>query len=202
MSDEFKKKYAAFDFDGTITYSDSLVPFLKYNFGLIKTCKGLLQEIPCLTGFLLGQYSRQDVKEKILRRFFQNTPYSTLCEKGTEFALHDLNKIVRPAALQRIQWHQKKGHECILVSANLDVYLKPWAEKMGFQHSITSICEVSNGLMTGNLQGLNCRGPEKARRLEALLGRKEDYILYAYGDSVGDREMLEMADYAYMNVFR
>jgi len=34
-------------------------------------------------------------------------------------------------------------------------------------------------------------------RLEALLGVRDGFTLYAYGDSRGDRELLATADYGY-----
>ena len=47
------------------------------------------------------------------------------------------------------------------------------------------------------MEGLNILGPEKARRLKKLL-TSESVELWAYGNSSGDREMLEMADHAEM----
>jgi phosphoserine phosphatase len=44
---------------------------------------------------------------------------------------------------------------------------------------------------------MNCFGPEKVARLTKLLGPKNQYTLYAYGDSRGDRELLELADFKY-----
>ena len=55
----------------------------------------------------------------------------------------------------------------------------------------------SYGRLTGAMEGVNIRGPEKARRLKKLL-KSESVELWAYGNSSGDREMLEMADHAEM----
>ena len=76
--------------------------------------------------------------------------------------------------------------------------MRPWALKTGFDDVIASHLETrEDGRITGNLLGENCFGIEKVRRLEALLGPKSGYTLYAYGDSRGDRELLSSADYAY-----
>ena len=52
--------------------------------------------------------------------------------------------------------------------------------------------------LTGGLDGPNCRGPEKVRRLhdwiDATHGGRSVVELVAYGDSSGDREMLADAD--------
>ena len=52
------------------------------------------------------------------------------------------------------------------------------------------------GRLTGRLDGPNCRGPEKERRLRAWLTDRglEKATLWAYGDSRGDRELLALAD--------
>lgn len=197
-----KQTIAAFDFDGTITYCDSLIPFFSYTLGLPATLGKMTLEIPHLLGYVLKQTSRQEIKECLLKRFFAGAPAADVQEKGKEFAETHLQSFIKPKALERIRWHQKRGHQCILVSANLDLYLAPWAEKMGFHHAITSQCEISpSGRLTGKLLGENCRGPEKLHRLTHLLGPKENYTLYAYGDSSGDRDLLNAADYAYYRVF-
>ena len=36
--------------------------------------------------------------------------------------------------LKRLEWHQKKNHITVLISASLEVYVKPWAKKMDFNY--------------------------------------------------------------------
>ncbi len=98
--------------------------------------------------------------------------------------------------MTRLHWHQRQGHRCVLVSASMDIYLKPWAAAAGFDDVVCSTLEFHDGRVTGRLAGGNCYGDEKARRLAQLLG-EQDYTLYAYGDSRGDKELLAMADYGY-----
>lgn len=189
---------AAFDFDGTMTYRDSLLPFLCYSNGTAVTSCQLTLEIPHFTGFMLGLTSRQTVKERILTRCLAGQPLEQVQNLGKAFAKEKLDKLIKPEALARLLWHLSFGHRCILISANLDVYLEPWAKNAGFDDIICSQCEVSpQGTLTGRLQGANCWGPEKLRRLNELLGPREGYTLYAYGDSRGDQELLSIADYAY-----
>ena len=121
---------------------------------------------------------------------------------GKEYANQQLDRYLRSEALQRLTWHQSQGHRCILVSASLEFYLKPWALRHGFEAVLASQVELSPlGKMTGHLVGLNCWGPEKLRRLLAYLGTKKDYQLYVYGDSRGDRELLAFADYPFYRRF-
>ncbi|MGA8164608.1 MAG: HAD family hydrolase [Waddliaceae bacterium] len=190
---------AAFDFDGTLSYRDTLFFFLLYAKGPIKTFCYLLSHIHVLAAFLLGKMSHQETKERILKKFFKGESIEKVKEKGRAFALERLSSHLRPEGLKRIRWHLDQGHRCIIVSASLDVYLQPWAMSMGFHDVVSSRLEVTKeGKATGYLDGENCRGAEKIRRLTELLGGPlENYCLYAYGDSEGDKELLEAADYPF-----
>ena len=48
--------------------------------------------------------------------------------------------------------------------------------------------------MTGELLGANVYGAEKVNRLEAWIG-PEPALIWAYGDSAGDNELLARANY-------
>ncbi len=198
MANLSKPVIAAFDFDGTLTDRDSLLPFLRFTNGTSTTLKKLFLEIPHVARYLLGSLDRQGLKEAFLTRFLKNRTQYEVETLAEQFATQILPKMVLTQGSKRIMWHQNQGHRCILVSANLDVYLKPWGIKNGFNDVIASCVEFSrDGLMTGRLVGLNCRGAEKVHRLTELVGPKDNYILYAYGDSEGDRELLEIADYSF-----
>lgn len=189
---------AAFDFDGTLIDRDSLLPFLFYSNGFFKTIWKLLISSPQLIGFTLGLNSRQVAKESLLTNFFKGMTLDQLNQWSQEYATKQLSNYLRQGALERIKWHQNQGHRCILISASIENYLIPWGQSIGFSDVIASQIEVGpDGHVTGKLRGKNCWGPEKIRRLEQLIGPKEKYTLYAYGDSHGDRELLDMADYAF-----
>ena len=59
--------------------------------------------------------------------------------------------------------------------------------------------DVVDAQCSGRLDGPNCRGPEKVRRLREWFDRqgldRADLTLWAYGDSSGDRELLAWADH-------
>jgi phosphoserine phosphatase len=63
--------------------------------------------------------------------------------------------------------------------------------------------EVIDGRITGRFKTKNCYGPEKVNRIKAVLkGPREDYEIFAFGDSRGDREMLNFADQGFFKPFR
>jgi HAD-superfamily subfamily IB hydrolase, TIGR01490 len=194
-----KQVVAAFDFDGTITSRDTLLPFLIYSAGTGPALRKLSKLSPGLIGYLLNLVSRQEIKERVLKRFFGGMPMSQLCELGEAFSKSDiLKKLVYVKALKRLDWHRRQKHRCVLVSASIDAYLEPWSKHMGFDDLVCSKMEVDQyGIVTGNLQGNNCWGEEKVIRLVELLGPREGYTLYAYGDSRGDHAMLDLADHPF-----
>ena len=58
-----------------------------------------------------------------------------------------------------------------------------------------------DNFLTGKFQGKNCFGPEKVSRIKNKFDLKKVKKIYAYGDSTGDSEMLELADYKYLKYF-
>jgi phosphatidylglycerophosphatase C len=197
MLDSSTQITAAFDFDKTLTPRDTLKNFLFFSVGKTRAIFFLFLSLPYLLGYCVGLSSRARTKEVVMTRFFKGTSYRDLQLKGDEFAKNYLPKIVKPEGLQRIKWHQDQGHRCILVSANLEVFLESWAKSAGFVGCIATRLKVSpEGIITGKLLGPNCWGEEKVRRLKEMIGN-DHVILYAYGDSRGDRELLAIADYPY-----
>lgn len=193
---------AAFDFDGTLAHGDSLIPFLYLLHGPLKTTGHLLA---CgLEGvrFLCGLSSRQECKEMLLTRCLANMPYSTLVAHARLYAETRLDRFLKPKAMERVFWHQRQGHRCILVSASLECYLQPWGERHGFETVLASRLELTQGgVITGKLAGLNCWGVEKVRRLIRYLGPPPHGVLYAYGDSQGDHPLLAIADHAFYRAY-
>lgn len=197
-----KQVVAAFDFDGTLTHRDSLFPFLLYVAGPLKFSLKLVTLLPSLSLYALGLLRNDIAKQIVLRRFLANMDIGTIDQYAMQFAAMKLPALLSSDAMQRLEWHLQQGHRCVVVSASLENYLRPWANKAGFNDILGSKLVIqAAGTVSGNLQGENCFGPEKMRRLQALLGPREGYILYAYGDSRGDKELLSAADYPFYRSF-
>ncbi|MBS4163338.1 Protein CicA [Candidatus Protochlamydia amoebophila] len=194
---------AAFDFDKTLTNRDSLLPFLYEQTGFFRALWKMILLAPLFLKFFFGKLSRQEIKEKILTQFFKGMPIRQLKAICKRYADKKLDVYLNAQAIERLRWHQRQGHRCILVSASIDLYLRPWAERYGFEEIFASTLEVdSKGNVTGKLKGKNCWGVEKTKRLTNYLGPKETYQLYAYGDSLGDQELLALADYPFYKSFK
>lgn len=193
-----KPVVAAFDFDGTLTHYDTMFPFLLHTVGWSKFLRHIFVLLPTLTGYGLGVIRNDIAKERVFVRFLSGMAIGALKNKGVQFAEKKLPGLLRPEAMQRLAWHKQHGHHCVVISASLELYVKPWAMNAGFDGVIATHLETLNdGHTTGKLSGKNCFGAEKIRRLEELLGPKSGFMLYAYGDSRGDKELLSAADHAY-----
>ena len=193
-----KPVVAAFDFDCTLTRRDTLLPFLLHTLGAGAVARHALVLFPTLAAYALGLITNGVAKERVLVRCLGGKRWDELQQEAERFAAYVLPGLLRHEAVQRLDWHKRQGHRCVVISASLELYVRPWAQRAGFDEVIATHLETrEDGRITGKLSGANCYGIEKTRRLEALLGARDGYTLYAYGDSRGDRELLSLADYAY-----
>ncbi len=192
---------AVFDFDNTLTRQDSLLPFLYIVSGLLQFWGGLLLMIPVLAGYALKLIPNWQAKEAVIVHFLSGMTVQQLYRFTEKFAVKKIPKLLRPEAVRRLRWHQEQGHYTVLVSASLEAYLSPWAKTMGFDHVIGTKLKSQSGILTGRIQGKNCYGQEKVDRLREVLGDLSQYCIYAYGDSRGDKELLDIATFAYYRKF-
>ena len=190
---------AVFDFDGTLTRRDTLLPFLRRTYGVPNTSRALLATSLLIARGLVTGTDRDAAKEALLRRLLAGQEVSTLAAAAETFADVVVDKGLRPAVLERVQWHATSGHELVIVTASPELYVEPVGRRLGFNAVLGTRLEVgATGRLTGRLIGRNCRGPEKVERLERwLAGGRESVTVHSYGDSSGDRELLAFADYGY-----
>ena len=180
---------AAFDFDGTITRRDTLVPFLRQVAGHRGFGAAFVAALPALR----AAERREAYKAAVLHRILGGLRAADLHAEARAYG-SDLSSRFRPEIVDRIRWHQDEGHEVVIVSASLRAYLDPVVEHLGLDGVCAVELEVDDeGLLTGHMVGANCRGPEKVRRLTDWLGGETPARLWAYGNSSGDRELLAAA---------
>lgn len=197
-----KKIIAVFDFDGTITEKDTFIEFIKFSKGKIAFYFGILLFSPILVAFKLKLYPNWKAKEMLFRYFFKGMNYDRFCLLGKLF-VGKIDSIVRPNAIKEIENHLKHNDKVYVISASVDKWMIPWCEKTGIKDVIGTQIEVNNeGLLTGRFLSKNCYGQEKVNRLLEKETDRSSYILYAYGDSRGDKELIEFADKGWYNKFK
>jgi phosphatidylglycerophosphatase C len=189
---------AAFDFDGTITTTDSFRHFVWHAIGAPRFAWAGLRALPWIVAMKLGLISRGAAKAKFAWFAFGPAHAGRLDALARRFVDTDLPALVRPEMLERIRAHRARGHEVVLVSASPSLYLNQWAPTAGFDAVLATELAFERGAFTGRLDGENCWGPQKVVRLRAWWGDRPPQRLFAYGDSRGDREMAALANRAWI----
>jgi HAD superfamily hydrolase (TIGR01490 family) len=188
-----------FDFDGTLTRGDTLLPFLRFLVGAPRFWAGMAWLSPVLALYAAGVLRNDRAKAIVLRHFLRGRPLAQLQEAGERFAGQQLPALLRTDMMARVRAHVERGDVCVLVSASLDIYLAPWARGHGFDAVLCSRLAAQAGQVSGDLAGPNCFGPEKVARVQAWLreGGHTPLEVIAYGDSRGDHEMMAFAHTAF-----
>lgn len=197
-----KQTLALFDFDGTITTKDTFAPYLVSAFGGARVSFAFASLGLHALMVVAGVSTRDHFKDRLLERLFADADCALLESVGREHADY-VSRWYRPGALERIAWHRERGHRLMMVSASLDLYLSPIAHSLGFDDLVCTEIDRDGPRATGRLKGRNCRATEKVSRVESLLGRPlSDFVVYAYGDTAGDAQMLECSTYPSFKPFR
>lgn len=196
-----ERRIAAFDFDGTISTNDTLVPFLARTFGRKAFAQALRRASRAAVEARMSRqgptalHPRDAAKARMIRELLTGRSATWFAEVGEAYARDVLPGKLRPEMVRQVEWHRDNGHDLVLVSASLDIYLRPFGQDHGFDEVIAVTLEVdSDGNLTGALARPNVRGPEKAVRLREWLAGDSPEFMWGYGNSSGDRELLEMAD--------
>ncbi len=194
------KTVAFFDFDGTLTTGDTLMPFLKFVVGAPRYYAKLALVSPVLMAYFAKLVRNDVAKQVVLKQYLAGYHIDELFELGQRFSEEVIPTMLRPEGMERLRWHQERGHECVLVSASLDVYLSSWATVSGFSGVMCSELEYDlKGFASGHLNGQNCYGKEKLERAKNWLS-KCDFVedVFAYGDTPGDYKLFEAAQYPFL----
>jgi phosphatidylglycerophosphatase C len=190
---------AAFDVDGTVTDRDCVVPFMRTVTGARRIVPRLAAR-PVALVRALARRDRDEVKALAAAAAFRGHTLAHLSEHGVSFAQIVHDRWLRDDTIEILRAHRTAGDRVVLVSASFEVYLRPLGELLGVDDVLATRLQLADGVATGALDGANCRGPEKVRRLHHWItceyGGRDRVRVVAYGDSKGDRELLADADEA------
>lgn len=210
MFDSSKENLYIFDFDGTLTNKDSLIEFLRFAKGDAYIIALFLVYSPILILMKLGLYSNHKAKQKIFSFCFKGMlirDFDAICKKFAESKAD----LLRMGGLREIERAIEKGAFVMVVSASIRNWTSPLLEayfninetltKNGVMVIGTEI-EINDGRVTGRFSTHNCYGQEKVNRINQIISQRKDYHIIAYGDSKGDKELLEFADEQHYKPFR
>jgi phosphatidylglycerophosphatase C len=193
---------AAFDFDGTLTRRDTLLPYLWRSLGWPGFLLAVFKSSPWLAAYALRLTSNHKAKARLLHVSLGGRSEVEIARWTADFVARYLPQQWRAEALAQLAQHQQLGHCCVLVSASPGIYLHAVGQALGLDAVICTELQVQGGVLTGRMATPNCYGEEKVRRLQAWLAKRGGppqalTTLHAYGDSRGDLALLGLADYAF-----
>ena len=193
---ETHKNLALFDFDGTLCKKDSFTGFIFYALSKRHIVKQGLKLLPWIQAYYLNFYPAHAMRPKLFYGMFKDTDYTEIQKIAEEYAQHLIQEL-DPKFIQQLQLHQALGHDVVLVSASIDLYLKPLCQLLGIDLICTET-EVRESRLTGHYQSADCSRMEKKKRISQQYPIAEYAYIYAYVNSEEDLEMFSLAQYTYM----
>lgn len=218
-----KKKLYCFDFDGTLTTSDTLLEFIRYAKGTARFLMVFLMYSPLLVLMKLHLFPNWKAKQLIFTHLFAGMrieKFDALCRDFAEEYQH----LLRPKGVTLVHEALVAGAQVFIVSASIDNWVRPFFKVRGLDgvKVLGTQIEVIDGRLTGKFKSNNCYGEEKVHRIcEALSASpsatspastfspasaapfvRSQYEIEAFGDSRGDQEMLAFADKGHYKPFR
>lgn len=189
---------SVFDLDGTLTRRDT---YLAYLLGYLRRTPRRWSRVPSLAVavclFYAGFKDNTWLKTTFLAAVLGGLGRDQLGPWTDAFVSRLTAKGLRPRGLAKLQERRASGDVLVLASASPDLYVEPLARRLGFDHTIcTRLGWSAERRLTGRLEGGNCHGLEKKRRVESW--RRTAGIegpLRVYTDHHADLPLLLIADH-------
>jgi len=189
-------RLVVFDLDGTITYRDTLLPYVSgYLARSHRSRLRMLRVVPTLAAFAIGAADHGAVKSAFIRGTLGGATRTELAAWTEEFVVGLLRSGCSPGALASIRAHRAAGDLLVLMSASTDLYVPRIAHALDFATVICTGVEFDAAArLDGALTTPNRRGPEKVRCFQALRQQHPDLQTVAYGNAGSDLAHLKLAD--------
>ena len=191
----------AFDFDGTITTKDTFIAFIKF----AKGNRFFYQKLYIIIYYWflskLSIITTNNAKQRVFKHLFEG---NTLTEfnKWCELFKEKIDTLVREGVLEKIKAYKKLNYKVIIVSASIENWIQPWAINNSIDMVIaTKIGVTPENKLSGQFATLNCKGIEKVNRLKEKFPNIRGHNLIVYGDSSGDKELINLAGKEYYKYF-
>ncbi len=194
-----RRVVALMDLDGTITKRDTYIPFLV---GFLLSYPARLWRVGSLPFAVvlhgLGLRDNAWLKAHFLAAVLGGAPRSEIDPWAAVFVERVVARGLRRKALSVIEHHRAAGHELVLATASLDLYVERLAKRLGFDMVVCTAAEWrSNGTLSGRIDGPNCYGDAKRAAFWSRVATARDQLyLIAYSDHHADLPILTEADRA------
>lgn len=193
------KKLYCFDFDGTLTHRDTMFLFLNfYNSKKFKI--NFLKYTPLFVLLKLKLLDPERIKKSFIAAVLKGDSKIRIEKKSRQFYDKYAEELFRENALEFIKTINRETTTALIITASLDIWVQPFAEAFDMKLLATR-ADFENGVFTGKFLSKNCNGPEKVERIKAEIGGQKFDKTVAFGDTLGDREMLSWADEGHYKFF-
>lgn len=183
-----------FDFDGTLTKRDSFLLFLGMVF-FKRPIRVLLKSFFLARGLLsfkLGVLDNHTFKEQVLTVFLAGISRESLNGWVEEYLTRKLPKIINHERVNRLNLHKKRGDKIYIVTASFDFYMEKVNKLLGADGLICTKAEWKGQFLTGKIDGRNCYGEEKTRRIKILFTPEDLKCSFGYADDPSDTAMMAL----------
>ena len=196
------EKLAIFDIDYTITRKETLMEFFKYIVSKdIKNIKFLPRAL--YSGLMYGVkvYDEKRVKECFLK-FIENIDEAELSKLTKSFYDERISKILYKDAVDMIKKLKNEGYMVVLISASPEFYVKEFYAIKEVDLIIGTKFTFDSGKFIRKMDGNNCKGEEKVKRLNEVLKEKNIKVdfenSYMFSDSLSDKPLLDLVGKPYL----
>jgi phosphatidylglycerophosphatase C len=189
---------AVFDLDGTLTFHDTLMPFLAgYLARRPVRLLRLWRLAPALLEYAIRGRDHGRLKSRVIRTVMGGEERAAIDAWARAFAsgLGPRRKF-RAAALATLEAHRAAGDHLVLLSASPDLYVPYIGRALNFERTLCTEVLWAGDRLDGALRTANRRGEEKLRCLETLREQYPNARVTAYGNSASDLAHLRRADRA------
>lgn len=200
------EKLAIFDVDYTLTKKETLRELFKFT---IKKKPSKIVYLPraLFSGlmYLVGVYDEKKVKESFLK-FIDGIHEKEMELLVKEFYEKRLSNIIYNDAIVMMRKLKSEGYKIYLISASPEFYLKELNNLSIADKIIGTRFICVDGYHSRRMEGENCKGEEKVRRLKEEL--KKDNIevdfknSYMFSDSLSDKPLFDLVGNAYLINYR
>ena len=196
------EKLAIFDIDYTITRKETLMEFFKYLVSKdIKNIKFLPRALYSGLMYSIKVYDERRVKECFLK-FIDNIDEKDLAKLTKSFYDERLSSILYKDAVDMIKKLKNEGYMVILISASPEFYIKEFYAIKEVDLIIGTKFAFEGGKFVRKMDGNNCKGEEKVKRLNEVLKEKNikaDFQnSYMFSDSLSDKPLLDLVGNPYL----
>jgi phosphatidylglycerophosphatase C len=182
------RQLTVFDLDGTLTWHDTLLPFLA---GYVARHPGKVWRLwrlpPALLSYVLGARDRGALKARVITMVMGGDTRQDIDDWARDFvaSMHSRG-FFRPEALAALAAHRRSGDWLVLLSASPDLYVPRIGTLLGFDLTVCTEIRWRGDRLGGALGSLNRHGDEKRRVLDELRARHPGLPVAAYGNSASD----------------